>query len=389
MDSEISDLLNKSIERLLKWIDRNEYRGYDPADGNSSFLFPMTFGNVYLQRCLQQLILRSPVNLRPLLGVRATDCAKARGYFGWGYVRLYRVTNDTAYEKRAKECFEWLIQHRSPFSERYCWGDHFHYATRGGKRAKDEPTLVWTGLIGHSFLDAFETWKCEHYKGVVESICDWILALPRETAKDGECLSYVSNRNLSIHNANVIGASFLARCYKIFRDPHCLDVAEKAVMYTCSRQRADGSWYYAEAPKYHWIDNFHTGYNLEYMLAYWNCVEDTRVGEAISKGWRFFLDHFIGPNGETRYYHDRTYPIDIQSCSQSISVLSLFSGLYPEGRDLADRVFRWTVENMQSSEGFFYYRDLGWKKVKVPMIHWGQATMLKAMADLVCSRSVI
>jgi hypothetical protein len=38
---------------------------------------------------------------------------------------------------------------------------------------------------------------------------------------------------------------------------------------------------------------------------------------------------------------------------------------------------------MQSKEGYFYYRDLGWKKVTVPMIHWGQATMFKALACLV------
>jgi hypothetical protein len=37
---------------------------------------------------------------------------------------------------------------------------------------------------------------------------------------------------------------------------------------------------------------------------------------------------------------------------------------------------------MQAADGHFYYRDLGWMKVTTPMLHWGQATMVKALALL-------
>ena len=37
---------------------------------------------------------------------------------------------------------------------------------------------------------------------------------------------------------------------------------------------------------------------------------------------------------------------------------------------------------MQAPDGHFYYRDLGWTKVATPMLHWGQATMVKALALL-------
>jgi len=33
-------------------------------------------------------------------------------------------------------------------------------------------------------------------------------------------------------------------------------------------------------------------------------------------------------------------------------------------------------------EGHFYYRDLGWIKVKTPMLHWRQGTLFKALAHL-------
>ena len=37
---------------------------------------------------------------------------------------------------------------------------------------------------------------------------------------------------------------------------------------------------------------------------------------------------------------------------------------------------------MQAADGHFYYRDLGWAVNKTPMLHWGQATMFKALSHL-------
>ena len=39
-------------------------------------------------------------------------------------------------------------------------------------------------------------------------------------------------------------------------------------------------------------------------------------------------------------------------------------------------------QHMQAPEGYFYYRDLGWTKIRTPMFHWGQGTMFKALAHL-------
>ena len=46
------------------------------------------------------------------------------------------------------------------------------------------------------------------------------------------------------------------------------------------------------------------------------------------------------------------------------------------------KVAEWTILNLQSSDGHFFYRDLGWKKIKTPMLHWGQGTTFKALAHL-------
>jgi hypothetical protein len=60
----------------------------------------------------------------------------------------------------------------------------------------------------------------------------------------------------------------------------------------------------------------------------------------------------------------------------------MFAGYDGGALGLAETVAGWTIANMQDRDGHFYYRDLGWRKVKTPMFHWGQATMFKALAQL-------
>jgi chromosome condensin MukBEF MukE localization factor len=80
--------------------------------------------------------------------------------------------------------------------------------------------------------------------------------------------------------------------------------------------------------------------------------------------------------------HDRMLPIDIQCAAQAIDTLSFFSASDPDALDLANRVARWTITQMQAPEGYFYYRDLGWTKIRASMFQWGQGRMFKALAHL-------
>jgi hypothetical protein len=50
---------------------------------------------------------------------------------------------------------------------------------------------------------------------------------------------------------------------------------------------------------------------------------------------------------------------------------------------LALDVAGWTIANMQEKDGHFIYRQYpAGIKAKAAMIHWGQATMFRAMAHL-------
>jgi len=383
---QIEELVRESLSAVRGWVEASDYKGYDPGDGLTSWLRPLTLGNLFAERILQQVIWKSPVNLRPFVGVKPLDSTKGRGFMAWGYLMLHSVTGDDDCKARALECLDWLGRNRvAAGAPGYSWGNHFDFTTRSGRMPAHQPTIVWSGLIGQAFLEAYEQTGEGGFLEIAQGICTWILGVPREKTSTGTCLSYVGYKQNSIHNSNLLGAALLARTWKHTRTPEYREVAREAVEYTCTRQRPDGSWYYGEEPKYQWIDNFHTAYNLDSLKRYIDCTGDETLKVHLSTGYRYFNDVFFEANGRPKYYNNSTYPVDIQCAAQAIDTFSFFSAEEVEALENAARVARWTIENMQDKrKGYFYYRQYPALTAKTPYFHWGQATMFKALAHLLC-----
>ncbi len=370
----------QALQSVQGWVEARNYRGYEPFDGLSSWARPLAFGNQFAERLLQQLIRQCPYNLRPIFGVRPKDSTKGRGYMDWGYLTLYRATQQHSFLDKATQCLEWLDKHKVSRFKYHSWSNHFDFVSRGGSYTKDDPIIVWTSLIGQAYVDAFEITGNKWFLSIAESACNWILELPREKTTRGDCISYFAHAQASIHNANMLGASLLARTAKHNGNEEYLRVARSAMEYTCSRQLPDGSWLYAVDSKYDWIDNFHTGYNLDCLDVYLDASGDEELRTTLNKGLAFYKAHFFEDSGRPKYYHTRTYPVDIQCVAQSIDTLARFSQRDPECFQLAERVTTWAIRNMQDSSGYFYYRQYPLVTSKTPMLHWGQATMFKALA---------
>jgi rhamnogalacturonyl hydrolase YesR len=371
-----------SIEDVARWVEEHDYRAYDPGDGDLSFLRYLTFNTQFLKRLLTAAVLRTPFHIRPWIGISPHTSTKGIGYMGWGYVKLYALTGADEHRRRAESCFDWLMEHRSRDYKEYCWGNEFSFSTRAGTIPKHAPTIVWSSLIGLAFLEAYEVLDNPKYLEAAASTAEWVKGLPREHTTRGACLSYVPFMQSSIHNSNMLGAALLSRVAARTHDRQALELAKQAMTYSCARQNADGAWFYGEAKKYHWIDNFHTGYNLDCLKRYIDSTDDREFEPNLRRGFQYFTLHFFETDGRPKYYHDKANPIDIQCAAQAIDTLAFFSDIDAESLRLAAKIACWTINNMQARDGHFYYRDLGWKKVKTPMFHWGQGTMFKALAHL-------
>lgn len=376
------ELISQSLAKVQRWVEKHDYKGYEPFDGLSSLARPLTFGNLLAERLLMQLIRQCPINLRPILGVTPKDSTKGRGHMAWGYLILHRATGQQEYLDKATRCLEWLDEHKTPRFKHHSWSNHFDFSSRGGRYTKDDPIIVWTSIIGHAYVEAFEITRREWFLDIAQSACNWILDLPREKTFSGDCISYLANETSSVHNANLLGAGILARTARHTESKEYLAVARSAVEYSCSRQRPDGSWWYAEYPAHHWIDNFHTGYNLDSLKWYMDSTGDRSYHPNIQRGLKFYKEHFFETNGRPKYYHNRTYPVDIQCAAQAIDTLAFFSEEDPSCLELSLKVAQWTISNMQHPDGHFFYRQYPLMKAKTPMLHWGQATMFKGLAML-------
>lgn len=374
-----------SICRLCDWLEKNDYRGYDTFDGlNAKLLRPLTFETNFLRTVLQQGLRRFPINLRPLVGVAKSRSTKGMGFLARGFIRLHQATGESSYAERAKSMLQWLVENQAPGYSGACWGNHFDYQSRSTYVTRNVPSVVWTSLIGHAFLDAYEHFQRESFLKVAESACTHIERdLGGFTEGDTLCVHYFPTSKHQVHNANTLGGSLLARTYSHTGNESYRTLAQKSLQYTAKYQRSDSSWYYGEAANLRWVDNFHTAYVLDCFKHYEESTGDTRFHKQMMSGYEYWKKTFFLTDGTPRYYNHKTLPLDIQCSSQAIDTLVFFSDQDPDSVSWALKVARWTIEHMQDRSGYFYYRRYSrWLVNKTPTLHWGQATMLCALAGL-------
>ena len=371
--------------RLADWLERNRYEGYDTFDGlNSRLLRPLTFESPLLRTVLQQGIRRFPINLRPLVGIAKSRSTKGMGYIARGFLRLHQATGEGGWREKAEFALRWLIENQSSGYSGACWGNHFDYQSRSVYVTRNAPSVVWTALIGHAFLDAYEHFQSEEYLQVAASACEHIQRdLGASQEGDDLCINYFPTSHHQVHNANALGASLLARTYSYTHREADRVLAEKALAYTARHQRPDSSWYYGEAGNLRWVDNFHTAYVLDSFKYYSDATGDDRFDKLLMSGYGYWKDTFFLPDGTPKYYNHKTLPLDIQCSAQAIDTLVFFNDRDPGNLGLALRIAEWTISHMQDISGYFYYRRYGpWLANKTPTLHWGQSTMLCALAGL-------
>src|SRR4030095_10024690 len=126
------DEISAAASRLDAWIEREGFKGWDPHDAlNSPLVKGLTFGNRWLAVAWLQLVKRSPVNLRPILGVPKGYNPKGMGLFLATYLRKYRMSEDPRHREQARFFADWLRAHRAPGYHGAGWGYHFDWPNRG------------------------------------------------------------------------------------------------------------------------------------------------------------------------------------------------------------------------------------------------------------------
>ena len=380
---QIDDIRATTL-KLLAYCRSKNYAGHDPYDAlNSKLLSCIPVLDSKLPRLvLTQALKRSPVDLRRILLVPETQNPKAMGLFLSSLVNLSKVGLVSA-ESEIDSLIESLISLRSKGISYWCWGYSFPWQTRTIVVPTGTPNLVCTSFVASALLDVYEECEKSEYLQMALSAAEYMLNELYWT--DGPIASFsypLPGRRIQIYNANFLAAALFARIYKHTGESKFIEPALRATRWSVTAQHADGSWDYGYLPTQKWVDNFHTGYNLGALKSLSRDLETNEFDDAIQRGFEFYRAHFFREDGAARYFHNRTYPIDIHCVAQSIITLLEFRDAYLENTDLAQSVLRWAMTHMWDERGYFYYRVLRGCTIRTSYMRWSQAWMLLALTTL-------
>jgi len=376
--------IQHSFNTLKNFVEKENYKGYDPYDGLNSRFFqflPYVRNNRFLKLAWIQLFKRNPFNLRKIVGVKKDHNPKGLGLFLIGYCNLYEKEPKEEYLEKIKFLSKTIIALQTKGYSGACWGYNFDWQARAFFQPKYTPTVVATSFIVEALLKAYKITNSEEILNTAVSSAQFVLNDLNKTydKKGNFAFSYSPQDKTQVFNASLLGAKLLSQVYSITKEELLLKEAKKSVQFVCDYQQKNGAWSYGTLPYHQWIDSFHTGYNLECIFEYQVHSKDMSYKKNIANGLSYYLNNFFLENGASKYYNNHLYPIDIHAPAQLIVTLHKL-GVSEPNQKLIDKVLDWTIKNMQDSKGFFYFQKRKYFTTKIPYMRWAQAWMFYALS---------
>ena len=371
--------------RLESWGNGRGWRGPDPYEGLNARRVPRSLVSTPLgRRLLIQAVKRSPVDLRPALGIAPEADAASVAFVASAYARNgFLETGDAA--TRLREALALLETLRSPGHSLPCWGYHFEFQSRVVHYQRGEPNTIATAFAGHALLDAHaalgDAKLLDHACGVGRFFIEHIELTP---SGEGACFGYHPGDRSLIHNANMLVCALLSRLRAAGRDEGGFaEAAESAALFTLGHQHADGSWPYGERDDLRWIDGFHTGYVLDALRT---CADSGLLAEECTAAWQrgvaFYRRELFLGDGTAKYASKSLYPIDTQCVAQGIQTLAIAARHGEVESDLPWRVLEFALDRMVGSAGLpLFQRRRLWVN-RTPHVRWTVAPLLRALAEL-------
>ncbi len=408
----------ESFKKLKAYCEKEQFKGWDPYDGLNSKLFHTVLPlkhSALLRLSIIQGFKRCPFNLRRITLVPKQHNAKGIGLFLQGYCNLVKAVErnpelepelgtKTALMERVNELAKLLLSMRSQGDYHgACWGYNFDWqARRLFLFPAYTPTVVATNFCASALFDAYEVTGVEEYKQVALSSAEFVIKdLHRHVitdAAEGREESFLFSYsplqgNDTVYNASLLGSKLLSQCYKHTGNAEYKRLAAASVRAALDGQGEDGSWVYGLLPVQQWVDSFHTGYNLDGLIAFYeNCVKGIEPDEVaqpilagIEKGFDFYVKNLFDGDCTPKYYSNRMYPIDIHCPGQLFVTLHRLHKT--EGfHDMEDKVLDWTIRNMQDPKGYFYYQLKQGISSKISYMRWSNAFMFNALSYYILDR---
>ncbi len=382
---------------LRRWLEEHGLASYDPYDGLACAApWSLVRRHRLTARLWTQVIKKSPINLRPFVGIEPRASAKSLADLAAAALLRHRLGMDATALESACRLLEQVKSQALPGYAGACWGLPTPYVTRFISAAADDPNLFWTVCIAATLLDSYELTGDATDLALARSSVDFVLQDLGcvEEGEGGMWFRYFVDHDAAVYNVTALTGTLMLRVAAHTREEFLVDLGRRALRFVLRGQNEDGSWHYARGPQGRWIDGFHTGYVLEALSQAAFLAPDSaaEVRRALHRGARFYHERMFTPHGLPCYLADRLYPIEVQNCAQAIQTWSLLGCFLPEGnaraRQVADAVthalFRPSSAGGNEAGYFVMSRGRWWTNA-LPAVRWGQAPMLLAFTHLLAA----
>jgi hypothetical protein len=370
-------MLAHSAQKLYGWLRKQDFRGHDPHDLLESPLIPAALKqSSFLRLAILQVGRRSPIDLHRALRVEPAFNPKGGALIMQALLRAKERVSP-AWQADVDHLRRRLLDSAVRTQSGHGWGYPFAWQSRTHYLPKNTPTIVTTAFVGDALINSYEDDHDAEVLEMLRSAGEYILKdVSRTESADGLAFGYAENDPQVVFNASLLGAAFLARLNSISPDSRYSIAANEAARFVLQHQNPDGSWWYGLEPSQKWMDSFHTGYVLLSLREISKSLEMTPLDEAIASGYDFYRHHFF-IDGLPTYFPRTKYPIDTHSCAHAILTLTEFGD-----HDAASHIATWMRENMQSTDGYFFYQKHARYVNRVPYIRWTNAWMMLALSTL-------
>jgi hypothetical protein len=374
--------LADALRRLDAWGRERGWTGSDPYDGlNATRVATPLKRSALGRRVLTQLVKRSPLDLRRLLGISAGRSGAALAQVASSYA-LGASPGDEGRSRLAETTRDLLTLRCAGFDEP-CWGYHFDVQTRVFFYPSASPNTIATVFAAMALVDAFEATGETPLLELATQTGDFFLRhVPQTRDGDGAFFGYLVGDRTPIHNANALVSALLARLAAHNDRADMRAAAEAGLRWTSANQRLDGSWPYGERPHLQWVDNFHTGYVLDALIYGADADIDVDGGVALERGLAYYRRALFLEDGTPKYTPTSVYPIDAQCVAQAIHTMALAGTREPSYGAFAWSVFDFARHQMQRGDGSYLFQRRRLWKNGASHIRWMAAPMLQALARL-------
>ena len=381
----------REVEKiLLATLDRAHllgYMGYSKFDGlHSPLVHALSFDFWPFRLLWTQLIMRAPINLRPLFCVRRGVNPESPALFARANLDVLSMNFTQPFQERAESCLQWLIDNTSAEKGDYhgsCWGYHHPWQSPGFYQPPGYPNCYITVIAGEALLHGFRQLDIEDYLITARSAVDFILYdldVLHETAEE-KCISYVPKMKteFAVININAQAAAFIAQVGILTGETFLLNQARKLLSFVSRFQTSYGAWYYTTNPRQSLVahDNYHTGMILDAYLAYEDATGDQRFRETYERGLTFYGKELFLPNGAPKWASDKIMPHDVHGSAQGMLTFAK-----ARDQEMALRIASWGLQNFYKGEGEFAYQKGRFINKRFTLLHWCNGWMARGLAVL-------